>query len=130
MSKNAAVSDFMREAVREKASRELAALQQRTDALSGIAAARDGLSGIVSGLATAAPAVIAIANDAAVNLKLKKLRKIVEDAHVLATEIGDALGVDDHSATVAASRQAIIDALTNAGLDPATIVTSPGGDAQ
>ena len=130
MSKNAVVSDFMREAVREKASRELAGLQQRTDALGGLERTRDGLQAVGSDLATVAPAILAIASDTAVAGKLKKLRKLVEEAHVVATDLGDLLGVDDHRQTLEASRESILEALKSAGLDPATVLTSPGGDAQ
>jgi hypothetical protein len=130
MSKNAVVSDFMREAVREKAARELAALTQRSDALGGVERARDGLHAVSSDLATAAPAVALIAAEAGVPAKLKKLRKLVEEAHVLATELGDALGVDNHRDAVAASRQSILDAMKSAGLDPSTVLVADGGDAQ
>jgi hypothetical protein len=130
MSKNAIVTDFMREAVREKAAREMAALQQRADALGGVERARDALHAAGSDLAGAAPAVSAIAVDANVSAKLKKLRKLVEEAHLLATEIGDALGVENHQQTLATSRQSILDALKSAGLDASSVIATEGGDAQ
>ncbi len=130
MSKNAVVSDFMREAVREKATRELAALQQRADVLGGVERARDALQGVSTDLSSATAAIGSLSGDVGVTAKLKKLRKLVDDANALATEIGDALGVDKHRDTAAASREAILEALKSAGLDPNEVLTSPGGDAQ
>ncbi|MEI8257064.1 MAG: hypothetical protein WCJ30_15430 [Deltaproteobacteria bacterium] len=126
MSKNTTVmTDFMRDAVREKATRELAALTHRSEAFGGVERVRGGLHTVTADLAAAAPAIVAIAADAGVSLKLKKLRKIVEEAHMIATEIGDALGGDDSRDALAASKQAILDALKAAGLDPAAVLGTP-----
>jgi hypothetical protein len=129
MSKNGSQSEFVREAIREKATRELAALNQRGEAFRGIERARDALHTISSELTTSAGAVTAVAPDAAVAGKLKKLRKAVEDAHALATEIADAIGVDAEREALTASRHSILEALKSVGIDPTTVL-SPGGDAQ
>jgi hypothetical protein len=131
MSKNGPVNDFVREAIREKASRELSALNQRAEAFSGVERARDSLHTLSSDLSAAASAVTAVATDTGVAGKLKKLRKLVEESHILATEIADAIGVDAQREALATSRQSILDALKSAGIDPeVSSVTSSGGDAQ
>ncbi len=130
MSKHTVVTDFMREAVREKATRELAALAQRSEAFGGMERVRDGLHTVTTELAAATPSVSAIATDGGIAGKLKKLRKLVDEAHLIATEIGDALGGDTHGDELAASKQGILDALKAAGLDPAVAHVTPGGDAQ
>src|SRR5688572_2564715 len=121
MSKNGVVSDFVREAIREKASRELSALNQRAEAFKGIERARDALHSVTTELTSAASSVTAVATDGAVAGKLKKLRKAVEDAHVLATDIADAIGVDAQREALENSRQSILEALKNAGIDPAVV---------
>jgi hypothetical protein len=127
---NGQVSDFVREAIREKAMRELGALTQRAEAFGGIERARDALHTVSSDLTAAASAVTALATDPSVTAKLRKLRKLVEDAHALATEVADALGVDGQRDALAASREAILEALEAAGIDPASVLSSQGGDAQ
>lgn len=118
------VNDFVRDAIREKASRELAALNQRVDAFGGIERSRDGLFKISNDLTSAASAVSAVAADPAVAAKMKKLRKLVEDAHVLATEIADALGIDAQREALSASRQSILEALKAAGIEPGLVLGS------
>ena len=80
---NGMVNDFVKEAIREKAARELASLNQRADAVGGVERSRDALFTISNDLTGAAAAVTAVAGDATVAAKMKKLRKLVEDAHVL-----------------------------------------------
>jgi hypothetical protein len=127
---NGVVGDFVREAIREKAARELSALNQRADVFGGVERARDGLFTVATELTNAASAVAAVATDAVVTAKMKKLRKLVEDANVLATEIADVLGVDKQREAVASARQSILDALKTAGIDPNGVFTAEGGDAQ
>lgn len=128
MSKTTLQMDFVRDAVREKASRELMALHQRADAFGSVDRARDALFTLSGDLAGASGAVAAVAADATVLPRLKKLRKLVDDAHVLATELADALGTDQNRASLQAQTDAIHEALRAAGIDPATL--SAGGDAQ
>jgi len=129
VSRTTTVTDFMKQAVREKATRELAALTQRSDALGGVERVRDGLQGVAAEIATATPAVIAITGDTTVPAKLKKLRKLVEESVALATELGNALGVDNHRDAVAASRQAILDALKSADIEASSVLVSNEGNA-
>src|SRR5688572_15960818 len=103
MSKNAPpLSDFVRDAIREKAARELRALDQRVEAFTGVERTRDALHALASDLTAAATSVTAVAGETGAAAKLKKLRKLVDDAHALATEIGDALGVDAQREALAA----------------------------
>ena len=114
MSRNG-MSEFVREAIREKATRELNALNQRAHAFGGIDRSRDALFTVAGDLAAASAAV---SSDAAVATKFKKLRKLIDDAHVLATEIADALGTDAQREALEAQRVAVTEALRAAGIDP------------
>ena len=120
MSRNG-MSEFVREAIREKATRELNALNQRAHAFGGIDRSRDSLFTIAGDLATATSAVSAVSADAGVASKFKKLRKLIDDAHVLATEIADALGTDAQREALEAQREAVTEALRTAGIDPHTL---------
>lgn len=115
------MSDFIREAIREKALRELHALEQRSHAFSGIDRSRDSLFTIASDLTGAANAVGAVTTDSAVMAKLKKLRKLVDDAHALATELADSLGTDSQRDGLESQRGQILEALKEAGLDPKSL---------
>ncbi len=112
------MSEFIREAVREKASRDLHALEQRSHAFGGVDRARDSLFTIGTDLTAAANAVGSVTNDATVTTRLRKLRKLVDDAHALATELADALGTDGQRGSVESQRQAIHEALRAAGIEP------------
>lgn len=120
MSKNG-MSEFIREAIREKATRDLIALNQRAHAFGGIDRSRDALFTVAGDLATASAAVSAVSSDAGVATKFKKLRKIIDDAHVLATEIADALGTDAQRESLNAQRDAVTEALRAAGIDPQSL---------
>jgi len=117
------MSEFIREAIREKASRDLHALEQRSHAFGGVDRARDSLFTIGTDLTAAANAVGSITNDAAVATKLRKLRKLVDDAHALATELADTLGTDSQRDSLESQRQAIHEALRAAGIDPDAVAT-------
>lgn len=117
------MSEFIREAIREKASRDLHALEQRSHAFGGVDRARDSLFTIGTDLTAAANAVGSITNDAAVATKLRKLRKLVDDAHALATELADTLGTDSQRDSLESQRQAIHEALRAAGIDPDAVTT-------
>ncbi len=138
MSKNGAgnqggsnINDFVREAIREKAARDLAALTQRLDAFGGIERARDALHTASTDLTAAAAAVVTMPIEASSASKLKKLRKLVDDALALSTELADALGVDGQRDALSHTRQSILEALEKAGIDPSSVLTvSAGGDAQ
>lgn len=117
------MSEFIREAIREKASRDLHALEQRSHAFGGVDRARDSLFTIGTDLTAAANAVGAITTDAAVATKLRKLRKLVDDAHALATELADTLGTDSQRDSLESQRHAIHEALRAAGIDPDALAT-------
>src|SRR4051812_34234500 len=97
------VQDFVREAIREKATRELASLDQRTSALDAAAHARATLDALTAALAGATPALAACADSTTV-AKLKKLRRAVDEATLLADEIASSLGVDTQREELAAQR--------------------------
>lgn len=125
MTKNPLHLDFVRDAVREKAARELVTLNQRADAFGSVERARDALFTLTTDLANSAAAMAAVASDATVVPRMKKLRKLVDDAHLLATELADSLGADKNRATVEAQREVIHEALRAVGLDPAAPLTPP-----
>lgn len=115
------MSEFIKEAIREKATRELVTLRHREHAFGGIDRARDALFTVAADLTAAAGAVSQVSSDPAVTAKVKKLRKLVDDAHVLATEVADAIGTDGQRDALTAQKSAIIEALRTAGIDPESI---------
>lgn len=125
MTKNPPHLDFVRDAVREKAARELVTLNQRADAFGSVERARDALFTLTTDLANAAGAMAAVASDATVVPRMKKLRKLVDEAHVLATELSDSLGTDKNRASVQAQQEVIHEALRSVGVDPATVLSAP-----
>jgi hypothetical protein len=117
MAKNPPLSDFVREAVREKALRELAALDQRATACGAIERASTGLAAVATDLYATTSAFPALTTDTAATAKLKKLRKAVDDARALAGELAESLGVAAKSEELATARAEILDALRAAGVD-------------
>ncbi|GAC1573838.1 MAG: hypothetical protein NVS3B20_24500 [Polyangiales bacterium] len=111
----APVNEFVREAIREKAARELAALDQRTAAFDAAVNTRSTLDALSASLAGATPALVACADSQTIS-RLKKLRKAVDDATLLADEIASALGVDVHRAELDAQRAEIERALASVGI--------------
>ena len=118
----AAPTDFVREAIREKASRELLLLNQRVLAFDGVERVRSAIGGVASDLAATASALASLAPDAALVGKLKRLRRSVEDAQTLAVDIADALSIAEQRAAADTARASILHALEGAGLDPEAIV--------
>ncbi|MBL8682297.1 MAG: hypothetical protein JNK05_24225 [Myxococcales bacterium] len=121
------MNEFVKQAIREKAERELAGLQQRLDAFGGVERSRDSLHRVATDVTAAAAGYTSMATtDTAVVSKLKKLKKLVEDAHALATELGDSLGVDRERESLELQRREILKALDAAGIDPTTVGGSVG----
>lgn len=114
-SSSAPVPEFVREAIREKAARELATLDQRTAAFDAAEHARATLDALAASLAGATPALVASADSSTV-AKLKKLRKAVDDATLFADEIASALGVDTRREELVAQRLEIERALSSVGI--------------
>ncbi len=128
MSKPDPISPFVQQAIREKAERDLAALDVRLSAFDGVERALDALVELSSALAQATPAIAQTASDANVVAKLKKLRRAVDDARALADDIAQSLDVGAQRAAAASTRGSIVEALQAAGIDPITL--SPGGEAE
>jgi hypothetical protein len=123
----AGMNDFVRQAIREKAERELAGLQQRLDAVGGVERARDSLHRVATDVTAAAGAYTGLATtDTSVASKLKKLKKLVEEAHAIATELGDVLGVDREREGLEAQRKEIMKALESAGIEPSAVGAAIG----
>jgi hypothetical protein len=120
-----AMTDYVRAALKEKASKDLAALEQKSTAFAAIDGVRTAIRGLVEGW----PATAAGLSDPALTAKMKKLRKAIDEAQALSSEISEAIGGDARRSELAAERKAIIDALASAGIDEASINAS-GGDAQ
>lgn len=130
MSKPAAapLSPYLQQALREKAERDLASLDQRISAFEAVDRALDALVDLSTQLGQSTPAIAQTAPDPGVVAKLKKLRRSIDDARAFAEEIAQALDVKAQREEAAGARQAIVDALAAAGIDPATL--SPGGEAE
>ena len=120
-SSSPAVSDFVRDAIREKVSREWAVLRHRGegyDALDRIRAALDALSEETQRSAMALGTVV---ESAALGPRLKKMRKAIDEARSLAAELHAGLGVEEQRAKLAETRRSVTDAWKNAGLDEAEL---------
>lgn len=115
------VSDYVREAVREKASRDWQRLKQRSEAFGAIERLLKTLAATERELAEAAPAVLAAAPEAGLGSKIKKLRRTVDEASGLSRDIVDALGGATSRESLEEARRAILDALRSAGLDEAAL---------
>ncbi len=111
------LSDYVREAVREKAARDWQRLRQRGDAFGAIERMLATLAATERELAECAPVVLAAAPEAGLGSKLKKLRRTVDEASALARDIVDALGGATSRESLEEARGAILDALRSAGLD-------------
>lgn len=122
------LSPYLQQALREKAERDLAGLDQRLSAFDAVDRALDALVELSSQLGQATPAIAQTAPDPGVVAKLKKLRRAIDDARVFADEIAIALDVKAQRKDAADARQSIVEALTAAGIDPTTL--SPGGEAE
>jgi hypothetical protein len=122
------ISPFVQQAIREKAQRDLAALELRVAAFDGLDRAQKALVELANTLAQASPAIAQTAADPAIASKMKKLRKVVDDARGLADEISTALDVSAQREATGAARSAIVDALVAAGIDPKALTA--GGEAE
>lgn len=122
------ISPYLQQALREKAERDLAALDVRISAFDAVDRALDTLVVLSEELGRATPAIAQTAPDQAVVTKLKKLRRAIDDARTFADEIAKSLGVATERAVAEGERRAIVETLASAGLDPASL--SPGGEAE
>jgi hypothetical protein len=124
MAKNAPLSDFVRDAVREKAVRELAALDQQAAACGAIERASTGLQAVASELYASTSAFPVLTSDPGAMAKLKKLRKAVDDARALAGELAGSLDVAGKTDELATARAEILEALKTAGVDVEAVLAA------
>ncbi len=122
------ISPYVQQAIREKAERDLAALDVRLSAFDAVDRALDALVDLSGTLGQSTPAIAQTAPDPSVVAKLKKLRRAIDDARAFAEEIAAALEVQTARDRASEERKAIVDALTAAGIDPTSL--SPGGEAE
>lgn len=122
------LSPYLQQALREKAERDLASLDQRISAFDAVDRALDALVELSTKLGQSTPAIAQTAPDPGVVGKLKKLRRAIDDARVFAEDIALALDVKAQRDEASTARAAIVEALSAAGIDPSTL--SPGGEAE
>lgn len=111
------ISDFVREAVREKATRDWQRLRAKSEAFAAIERLLAALSTTERELLASAPAVLAGAPEAGLGSKVKKLRKAVDEASALSRDVVEALGGAKSRESLEEARRAILEALRSAGLD-------------
>jgi hypothetical protein len=127
-SSSSAISPYVQQAIREKAERDLVAIDTRLSAFDAVGKALDALVELSGSLGQSTPAIAQTAPDPSIAAKLKKLRRAIDDARALTDEIATALDVQTARERAAEERRAIVDALTAAGIDPSSL--SPGGEAE
>jgi len=109
------VSEFVRLAVREKAERELARLDQQLLAFETIGAARAGLEALLEVLSKGTAPLAAIANGGPAIGRFKKLRRAVEEAHVLAGELTIELETEEGLTKLKATKARVLAELDAVG---------------
>lgn len=114
----APVSDFIRAAVLEKAERDLSRLDQQLTALDTLQGARAQLDTLLDRLAKGTAPVVSISHETSAITRFKKLRRAVEEAHVLAGELAIQLEVDEALTRTAAARAKIVAELETVGVAP------------
>ncbi len=112
---SAPISDFIRAAVQEKAERELSRLDQQLVAFETLRDTRTSLDALLDVLSKGTAPVVAIATGGSAIGKFKKLRRAIEEAHVLAGELGVELEVDEGLAKVVGARGRIVSELEAVG---------------
>jgi hypothetical protein len=118
MGKQPPVSEFIRDAIREKASRDLQVLSQRETAFEGIGRAHRELTDLAVHLATTASALAALPPDPGIVAKVRRLRKAVDEAQSLSAEVAEALAVGEQREAIGVARAEILRAMTEVGLEP------------
>lgn len=121
----AELSPFVRDAIREKATRELAALDARAKAIESASKARTDIQAIIASIGEATPSLAAGA-DVTVGMpaKLKRLKKALDEAASSVEQIAEAIGADT-AGDVQEKRAEIERALDAAGIDRAELSATP-----
>jgi hypothetical protein len=125
----APVSDFIRAAVLEKAERDLSRLDQQLTALDTLQGARAQLDTLLDRLAKGTAPVVSISHETSAITRFKKLRRAVEEAHVLAGELSIQLEVDEALARTTSARAKIVAELETVGVTPPEVAQSPSLDS-
>lgn len=112
------LSAFVRDAIREKAARELAALDARAQAMVAATKARTDAVALLESVMRASPVLTASADvTAGVPAKLKRMKKSLEEAISIADQLVEAVGGEgDRAEEVGARRAEIEKALAAAGI--------------
>jgi len=138
------VPSFVREAVREKATRELSDLHRRSSALSSLRRVQGSLEALAADLNQQSSLISGVIDEAPIQevkvegrrvpqghgAKLKKARRAVDEAKSLIDELAVALDVDSKLSVLGEAERSISSALLSAGIDPNSLVVGQGGDAQ
>lgn len=124
------VSEFVRAAVAEKADRDLARLDQRVAAYDALHVAHLALTEVTEALTRGTAPVAAVAHDASAIARFKKLRKAVEDAQALSTELVAQLGVTEGLSMAKNEKSAIVDELAAVGVVLPVAVSSAASVAK
>lgn len=115
------LSDYVRDAVREKAARDWQKLRARSEAFGAIERLLGTIAATERELAASAPVVLAAAPEAGLGSKIKKLRKAVDEASALSRDVVEALGGAKSRESLEEARRAILEALRSAGLDESAL---------
>lgn len=112
------ISPFVRDAIREKAARELAALDTRAEAIAAVTKAKADVLALIEATNAASTALTASADvTVGVPAKLKRLKKALEEASSVVDQLAEAVGADgDRAAEVGERRDEIERALEAAGI--------------
>ena len=113
---NPALSSFVRDAVREKASRELSLLRTQLQAFDNLKDAQDKLAEASAALTAFLGALASIGADTAAIGRAKKVRKLLDEAKDGADAVGEAVGLAARQDEARARREAILAELDAAGI--------------
>ncbi len=111
-----ALSGFVRDAIREKAARELAALGASLDAFGRLLSVASALGAASSDLTALLGGLSAIAADSGTIGRAKKLRKLLDEARDAAESLVEATGVEQRRIEAEEKRQMLLSELDQAGI--------------
>lgn len=110
------LSGFVREAIREKGARELAALGASLDAFGRLLSVASSLGAASSDLTALLGGLSAIAADSGTIGRAKKLRKLLDEARDAAESLVESTGVEQRRIEAEEKRQMLLSELEHAGI--------------